>query len=65
MEDANTARTTKESRRAPLCRCEVLQIIIKVIDYLKDLDYGVETQNAEIILDPGGGGGGGINYDCD
>ena len=34
---ASTAPATNKSRRTPLCRCEVLQIIIKLIDYLKEL----------------------------
>ena len=33
---ASTAPATNKSRRTPLCRCEVLQII-KLIDCLKDL----------------------------
>ena len=40
---ASTAPATKKNRHGPICRCEVLQIIIKFIDYLKVLTAGVET----------------------
>ena len=50
MKHASTAPATNKSRRTPLCRCEVLQIIIKLISYLQELTAW-KRKNAEIILD--------------
>ena len=50
MKHASTAPATNKSRRTPLCRCEVLQIIIKLIGYLQELTAW-KRKNAEIILD--------------
>ena len=50
MKHASTAPATNKSRRTPLCRCEVLQIIIKPIGYLQELTAW-KRKNAEIILD--------------
>ena len=53
---ASTAPATNKSRRTPLCRCEVLQII-KLIDCPKDLTASKkqtnkkQNKNAEIKLD--------------
>ena len=56
LKNASTAPATNKSRRTPLCRCELLQII-KLIDCLKDLTVSKkqtnkkQNKNAEIKLD--------------
>ena len=45
---ASTAPATNKSRRTPLCRCEVLQII-KLIDCLKDLTASIKTNKQKTL----------------